>query len=263
MALAWEIDVKYEELISLKDRDKNSAQPIPILTCPSVNVGLSIPLAKRFYQFELHGNLTFEEWSRLEIGPRILQNAANIGVSYLTNREIEEFQRSAGKSKTRIEQLYQDRFYLLVSKDHPLAQRQSVTPAELYDEQLAMVTNFSLGANSQPLGDIRHNCTRIISYPNIFVMKQAILQENMVGILTGYAIYHGRGIDPAQYRIIPLHELEMENLIFICLLRCNDRHLRYQERILVTCIKDYFLELPDTPLPGTGVIRPTSQDGGF
>lgn len=243
MALAWEIDVKYEALLSLKTRENSQTQPITVLMSPSVNVGLAIPLSKQFYRFELHGNLAFEEWPGLEIGPRILQNTANVGVSYLSASELESFQKEADKHTVHVEPLFPDRFYLLVGSEHPLARREAVNISEVKDERLAIVTRFCANTGDLLWRELFRSCAQMVSYPNIFTMKQAVRTQGMVGILTGYSIHADSGTAGEGLCTIPIHMNFAVNQISIYLIHREDRSLRYQERILVTCIKEYFQEV--------------------
>ena len=240
MALAWEIDVKYEELLSLKNQENSPAQPINVLLSPSVNVGLAIPLSKQFYQFELRGNLAFEEWPGLEVGPRIIQNAANIGVAYLSAAELEVFRKDADRSKVNIEPLLQDKFYLIVSKKHWLTGREKIHLSEINDERLAIVTSFCSNTGDPLWRALARSSSRTISYPNISAMKQAVQTQGMIGILTGYAIHGDGGVDPAQFSAIPIEMDASPNRIWIYLIRRGDRSLRYQEKVLVSCIQEHF-----------------------
>lgn len=248
MALAWQIDIKYEELLSLKNHSTSNARPIPLLVCPSVNIGLSVPLSQRFYQFELRGNLVFEEFSRLDIYFYILQNSANMGVTYLTPADIARFALESEANHIRVTPLLRDRFYLFVSSSHPLARRTSVTMEDIHGECLAYVTNFRTYDSDKLFGALERNCARIVSFPDAFLMKQAILEQQMVGLLAGYAIAYSGSFSPSQYCAVPIDVPEKDNQIDICLICRTSRELRYQERILASCIEAYFQELPPPPL---------------
>lgn len=238
MALAWEINVKYEELLSLKSRQDSRARPVRVLMSPSINAMLSIPLCKRFYQFGLRGDLIFEECPTLEVSSNIIQNTANIGISYLTPLALDRFYKENDPSRVQARELLRDRFYLLVAKDHPLAGHDHVSVGDISDEWLATVTNFQSNDKYQSLGAWLRGFSRFISYPNIAVMKQAVLQQNMIGILTGGLICCDGSFDSARFQAIPICSAEGENQISVYLMCSADRSLRYQERILITCIED-------------------------
>lgn len=247
MALAWEIDVKYEELLHLKDRDKHTAQPIPVLMAPSVNTGLALPLAGEFYRNEPHATLVFEELPRLEVGPRIIKSVANLGLTYLTTDEICRFQTTADKHKVSITPLFTDHFYLFVRRDHYLANRTCVDVKEVYDENLATATNFRISESGLLLHSLSANSFRFTSYPSIPLIKQAVMEQNMVAILTGYAIAADNSAALRNCRAVRLEGLDGENLLQICLLRRSSRNLRYPERVLLKCIEGYFERLSPPP----------------
>ena len=59
LVLAWEINLKYEELLSLKQRSTQEAPTIRLLLPPSVGSCLPVLLTNEFYQYDLRGNLAF------------------------------------------------------------------------------------------------------------------------------------------------------------------------------------------------------------
>ena len=125
---------------------------------------------------------------------------------------------------------------------------------DIYGECLAYVTNFRMYDSDKLFGALERNCARIVSFPDTFLMKQAILEQQMVGVLAGYAIAYSGNLSPAQYRAVPIDVPEQDNQIDVCLICRASRELRYQERILVNCIETYFQELPPPPAAdGPGV----------
>ncbi len=149
MELSQEIDAQYEELLGLKRHAENSAQPIPILVCPDINTGLPVPLAGRFYAHELQGGLIVEELPRTEIGPRLAQGAANIGVACLTEPELRQLLTGADSSQLHVKRLCADRLYLFVHGEHRLAQRAGVALADLPASALPARSRPSRGSRGE------------------------------------------------------------------------------------------------------------------
>lgn len=114
--LAWEINVRYEELKSLSRQEEDGTQPIRVLMSPSINAGLALPLSRQFYEFDLRGDLTIEEHPSTDIGPLIARNEANIGVAHLTQPMVEAFRCQSGDT-VGAEVLYQDHSCLVVPPD--------------------------------------------------------------------------------------------------------------------------------------------------
>jgi DNA-binding transcriptional LysR family regulator len=240
MALAWEIEVKYEELLTLKDRQVNAAPPIVVSLAPSVNIGASIPLMERFCANDTHSTLIFEEHPRLDVCHQILQNNANIGVTYLKPEDIQSLSHVAEKNKVIIKPMLEDRFYLVANKKHPLASRAQVSLSELYDESLAMATPFRVATDNKTFASLNRGCSRITSFPTIHMIKDAILEQNMVSILTGFAIYRDTNYSPDNFGVVELTDLDSSNDFQVCVLYKNSKTMRYPERILLRCVEEYF-----------------------
>ena len=239
MELAWEIDVKYEELLSLKGC-RETAQSIAIPMSPNVNTGLSVPLSLAYRRFELRGDLTLDECSSMEVYARICSRGANIGVTYLSDYEFQQIKEEAAGNGIETELLYEDRLYLLTAADHPLAAVPCVDICELRNERLAMVTSFQSELNQQFFKDLVLDCSAVF-FPNITTMCHAVLEQGMVGLLTGYTICSNINYYKGNYRIIPINITGSAQRSSIYLIHRRDRSLRYQERVLLSCIKEYFV----------------------
>lgn len=248
MALAWEIGVKYEELLHLKDRKTNASLPIVVPLAPSINVGACLPIMERFYATDTNSTLIFDECPRLDIGTQIIQNNANIGITYLRPDEVAGLAELYEKNKINTKILFRDKFYLAVSKRHHLAGRTSVTLGELYDERLAMATVFRVAADTKMLASLNRNSTRLTSFPMIHMIKEAILEQDMAAILTGYALANDLCYTADAFRILELTEMDSENAWDVCLLYRAQKNLRYPEKTLLLCIEEYFEQL-NMPLP--------------
>ena len=237
MALAWEINVKYEELLVLKQHSAGGSPAITLVMCPAIALRLSIPLLERFSPFDLRANLTFEEVPSEKVGKRILENAANIGITYLSEDEICSLEQSSDRVRLDIERLLPDEICLLTAKDHPMANREFVDAQEILGEWLATGKKLK---NDKVLGDLRSHCKHVTSFSNLDVMCQAILEQGMVGFAPKFTAASDSVIDLSRFCMVPLRNTPRENKMFICLVLCHGRNLRYQERILVSCIREYF-----------------------
>jgi len=242
MLLAWEIDVKYEELLSLKDH-RDNIQTIAIPMSPSVNAGLSVPLSRMYSRYELHGDISLDEYPPLEVYVRVKSKAANIGVTYFSDQELLQIQADADQNKIQIEKLYQDKLYLLVPGTHWIASRQSVSAGELTNERLAIVTGFQTDLNNQLFRELTAG-GHFMFFPNIAVMRQAVYEQNMVGLVTGYSIRSNYAAVKDDCHITPVCTNDRQWSVSIYLIHRCDRSLRYQERVLVASIKEHFRTCP-------------------
>lgn len=249
LTLAREIDIKAEELRSLATWEWTRAQPISFLITPGAATGAAGELARLYYRFALHGDLTFEEWPRLDIPQHILQRSANLGLTFLTQKELSGLTQRLEPQGVTVMPMHTTRFYLLLRKDHPIAQRGYVVPEDFRTEWFCFVTGCSTSGQGSLFSSISRDCRHLSSVTNFTVLHSLIRQENMVGIMTWYTHCAGGFYAPEELAAVPLPaELEPGN-VFLCLFYRNIQQLRYQERILVSCVEEYFhsLLLPEAP----------------
>lgn len=238
MTLAWEINVKYEELIALRDRASGGAPAVTMLLCPALG-GFSLPLSEKFYQFDLHGNLTYEEVSSSVLGNRIVENVANIGIAYLTEQEAQEIEK---RGELNVERLLRDEICLLVPAGHRLAEQDKVDLEELEEERL--VTAAKKLSDDKVLGNYQSKCKRITAVSSQMMARRAVLEQNMVSFMPKFVAEKSVMREfPEQYRLLKLKDTPRKNELFICLLTCKNRNLRYQERILAVCVRELFQAL--------------------
>lgn len=242
LSLIWEILSRYEEIQGLGGAD-TSRRPVPILLSPTINEALSLPLSRRFLEREPEGNLEFHTEVGDEIGSRILNNDGNIGVTYYTQRHLEEYRAIASKYQVEVEVLCRDRLYLLMRQDHPLAGRRSISVDELCDLNFAILDHFNTQEDSIAQPRYLGHGNRYTTFPNVTLLKRAVCRENVVTILGGYAIQHG--CEGCQEKLvgIPLTGTREENCILMCLIHRPDPCVRYQEKVAIQCIKEHFASL--------------------
>ena len=112
----------------------------------------------------------------------------------------------------------------------------------------AILAHFNTYENSIAYVKQLGVCNRYTTFPNLSLIRQAVLTQNMATILSGYAIQHGLTSDLDQLKRIALKGTRYENEIIMCLIHRSDSSIRFQEKVLIHCIKDYFsqLELPNS-----------------
>ena len=272
LTLGGEIHVRFEELLRLKSGVSGSIDPIHILCAPSINLGAALPLAQRFYQFFNYGTLVFEECPRLEILPQILQRLTNIGITYLTEEDAKRLEIPLAHEQIYLKLLYRDRFYAFLPPDSPLGTQEVVDVHRLCEENVAVATNFRFIPDREHINllDVGQSCFpsdgnspsllfdaavsrqyrsagRFTSFPNIRIVKRAVEEQKMVSILTGYAICEDQGYPWNRACIRPLSGIEGQGKINIYVCYRTEQRLRYQERIILSCIEEYFSALTPPP----------------
>ena len=256
MSLAWEINVKYDELLSLKQWSIDGSQTISLLLAPSLLPVLSIPLTQRFHKFGVRGNLSFAECFSREIGPRLIKGTANIGVAYLTAQELLQFQREAEGRHIATRRLLETRILLLAGTGHPFASLESVTMDMVCGQRLATAKGVR---NDAILGSAKLSCPKITNFSDISLVVQAVAEQNMVAFLPEFTILSMDCAQISSYKVLPAVETQEENRLFLCLLYQQESRLRYQERLLLSCIRektgDFLKQHPEFTIH--------SQEGNF
>lgn len=247
LSLAWEISAKFEEVRGLGRQSKMVAEPVALLASPSINCSLALPLSKAFLESEPYGTLVFNESTGSEVGPRIIQNEASLGLTYYTADVREEFRATAAKYKIQVKKVFHDHLYLLMRRDHPLAGRREVSAQVLADEHLAMLPHFLTNSGTSLLTTSLQQAGRFTTFSNTNLVKQAVAEQNMVSVLSGYAIGYDRAFPPDQYRAALLTGLHGENEMSLCLIHRSNGNLRYLEKVALKCIESHFAQLLPPP----------------
>lgn len=238
LVLAWEINLKYEELLSLKQRSSGDDPTICLLLPPSVGSCLPTILSQEFYQYELRGNLTFEECISVAVGREILKGPANLGLAYLTEENIAQLRSDPSCVELQIQCLLSDHIYLIVAKSHRLSSLREADITGLYGERLATAKSVS---NDAILGQVLSHWHKVTQFNDVALLKQAVLELGMICFLPRYTILsEGDWFDAAQFSVIPVRNTQRPNRLSLCLLHRPEEMLSYQEKILRICILDYF-----------------------
>lgn len=247
LALAWEISSCYEEAKQLSGKHTQERAPVCLVSSPSINCALALPLSQAFFAVEPEGDLIFHEASGNQVGASVIQNDANIGLTYFQESSLNEYNEIAKKYQIRVTKVFPDHFYLLVRHDNPLACRTTIDLNDLHDMDFAMLSYFSTRVEALIFTKSMQGSNRFTTFSNIPLIKQAIAEQNMVTTLSGYAIHYDDSVDSRQFRAILLTGLAGENQMDLCLIHRGSHNLRYEEQSLLKCIQDYFRKLPPPP----------------
>lgn len=251
LALIMEIEQRMEEIRQLGSQVHLQNRTVPVISSPTILSGLTLPLHKAFLEAVPSGNLSFFSVSGEEVGTKIIKNEGHIGLTYFSRQTLSDYRMVAAKYCIQVEALFPDRFYLLAPKDHPLAKYSSIHCKELEGLNFARLPSYNssegLLAHLTIFGSGNHYTT----FPDIALIKKAVLTQGMVAVLSGYAIYHDHSCDNSQMKVIQLTGTPVENEMKVCLIHSSDGDLRYQEKLAIQCIKEYFQGLPPLPFaPG-------------
>jgi DNA-binding transcriptional LysR family regulator len=247
LSLAWDINVKFEEIEKLKEQYKKASQPVIVITSPSISCGLSNPSSKLMLEAEPFANLVFEDFSGEQIGAKIIQNVASIGLTYYVKEGLSEYQLAAGKYNIQVKKMFSDHLYLLARGDHPLAKRETVDVTEISGENMAMLSHFRSNMNNTLVPRYLWEKNRATTFSSVPLIKSAIARHNMLSILSGYAIHYSHNPSQSDYRAVLLTTPTGENKMSLCLIHHGNRSLGYLEKVMISCVEDYFSSIMPPP----------------
>lgn len=237
LELLWEVNVTYEELLRIKKREANDAPVIAVLCAPSISMRLAIPITAHFSEFKVYGNLVFFDLASELICEQVLENNAYLGLTYLTEQEIRALEQDSHKQKLHIEKLLEDELCAVVSCSHRLANREYLEAQDLSGESFA---SAAPARRDKILGDFAFQHSQVTRFSSLDDMCQAVVRYGLVGFASKFFGDCGDEDTNKGYKLIPLRKTENENKMYICLVTCKNRNLRYQENILVSCIYEFF-----------------------
>lgn len=242
LALIWEINASLDKINAIKNQ--NSVMfSVPIIISPIIHSALALPLNKLFEGKEPNGNLQFHVIIGDEIGARIIKGEANIGLTYFPMESAENFRMIASKYRIHVEKVLSDYFYLMMRKDHPLAQRTRVNIEEIKYCDFAMLAHFNSAESFAAYLRNSGEGNRYTTFPNMTLIKKAVLEQNMIAITSGYAAIYACDAMDEPLRIVRLSGEWNEVGLSMYLIHRHESDIYSQEKIAINCIKKYFEDI--------------------
>ena len=245
LALVSEIEQCMERISGLRNQAQTYEPPVTIITSPTICSGLTLPVYQAFTEKEPTGTLFFHATSGEEVGAKLIKNEGRIGLTYFNEATLSSYKTIAEKYFIETDILYKDHFHLLVSKEHPLARYDSIPYQKLENLHFASLPCYG-----------RSNSPDLLSHPHLFSasnhyttfsdiasIKRAVVEQGMVAVLSGYAIQHNHSCDSSRLKSLRLEGFPVKNEMLLALIHRCDRDLRYQEKIAIQCIKEYFADI--------------------
>ncbi len=238
---------RYEDIQRLSGSSSSLAQTVHVISSPTINCALAVPLSRRFLESGANGNLVFHEITGSQVGNCLIQNESNIGLTYFMPSIRAEYAASAAKYQIEVKPLFHDHLYLVAAAGHPLAAHESLSLEELKGVDLALLSHFLNDETSIVFSRTFQSNNRCTTFSSIPQVKKAIVELNMLGILTGYAIHYDQSVDPSRLKAIRLVATRGQNDIDLCLIHHDNWQLHYMERVVIKCIESYFSQLSPPP----------------
>ena len=241
---AWDILSRWQEVMALGSDAEKRSLPVSILASPSIVCGLSLPLMHRYREKVPRGQLRFHEVVGMKVGPEIVQSNYNIGLTYFSPDGLEEFFSMAQKYQVQIKPVYDDKLYLVARRDHPILQQEAFDIMSLTNERLAILPQFLYSYSRIFYSQSMDPSNRITVYPNVPLIKNAVLRWNVLGIMSGYAATQDHSVDNSELSFMILPNQERENNMKLYLIHQRLSNLHQDEKIALDCIQEYFASLP-------------------
>ena len=168
----------------------------------------------------------------------ILQGNANICLFYVSDNEIDELRQEMEEQGLYVTPLYATEFCGIVKLDHPLAAHNVLTKEELSAYPIITATGFFSGGARFSRWASQH-CS-ITSVPNFYLLQSIMEQENMLGVGPAFTLAAANIYDPSRHKLLHFSEDLLSRRMHFCLIQREESYLRYQEKILINEILEYF-----------------------
>lgn len=247
IALIREVTAAYDEIKHMGRRIQEGNQAVKLLCSPSINCALSAPLSAAMERFPTPGDLFIAETTGMDVSAKILKNKFNIALTYFQPAAYDAYQNIAGKYQIQVSKLFSDHLYLLMRRDNPLSGSREIDRSTLTGQEFALLSHFTLTSDEIATTKPIEGRNRITVFSNVPLIKRAVLEQNMLSILSGYAIAYDTSVDGSLLSAVPLAGLDDANKLELCLIHREKQSLSPVEQYIVDFIKDYFSGL-DIPL---------------
>ena len=241
---AWDILSRWQDVIALGTDAEKRLLPVSILASPSIMCGLTLPLMHRYQEKVPRGQLRFHEVVGMKVGAEIVQSNYNIGLTYFSPDGLDDFSSMAQKYQVQITPVYDDKIYLIARRDHPIYRQKTVDIMSLTNERFAILPQFLYSYSRIFYSQSMDPSNRITVYPNVPLVKTAVLRWNVLGVMSGYAATQDHSVDNSELAFIPLPNQKRENTMKLYLIHQRLSNLHQSEKIALECIQEYFSSLP-------------------
>ena len=240
ITLARDIAAIYDEIKHLGRHPQSGRPSVKLLCSPSINCALAAPISSAMSGADGFGDLLIAETTGIEVSAKILQNEFNIALTYFGKPAYKAYKQVAEKYQIRVHTLFHDHLYLLMRHDNPLSGQKEIDRNRLRGKEFALLSHFTLSNDSiaSTKSIERHN--RITIFSNVPLIKRAVIEQDMLSILSGYAIQYDQSAEQQMFSAVPLVGLQDENEMDLCLIHREKNSLSPTEQYVVDFIKDYF-----------------------
>lgn len=239
LKLADSICMKYRQINLLGKEQEYDRRTVMVLINPSISGAMVFPLNRMIMEHEPYGILNFREYNGLDIGTKIIQGEASIGLTFMSGKEQRRYKSSAIKYNIKVRDMYSDQLYLLVRKDHPLAQEKSVSLEILKHEKLALLPHFLINCDIRMQTDWLQYFHHYTIFTNLYLVKRAVSEQNMISVLSGFSVMYDESFRSDGFQMVPINDLKHKNDLHLCMIHHCYKEMHPLEK------KAYHLVPPD------------------
>ena len=241
LTLARQICRSYEEIREIGHANRPDA--VTILVSTSVEAFLPEILEDRLPEIETPFSLRFLKKQYLAISNHMVNSECDLAVTHLRPEEMESLQKLAEKYDMQIKKLATDQLFLVVRPDHPLAGKSYIAVQDIQNMAIAGLQQYRDHTKSIAFEPRMGYSNRYTTLPNVRLVFQAVEEQNMAGILTGYAVHFENARRGRMLHPICLTDPQRSNELILCLIFRKTWAQTYAGKILLDCIQRSFADI--------------------
>lgn len=226
---------------------KGLSSPVTIHVSPSVESFLPALLADRLAEQGLPVLFRIQRERHMTLSQHIMNNQCDIAVTYINPHRQEHLMKISEKYGMQVKKLAEDHFYLVVRSDHPLAGRTEMPVQEVRNLELAGLQHYRENTHL-PIFEPRMGYTnRYTTLPSVHLILGAVKDQNMAGILNGFAVAYENSRLGKDFCLIRLTDPERDNKMILTLIYRNSWAQTQTGTILLNLIQSGLSALLSDP----------------
>lgn len=249
-AMAENIISSYNMMLQTFSTNSDPDKRVHFLGIPSICNYLSAFLVETLQNFNPQASIVIHETERKKIVGEIQDGIANIAVTTLDDCEVGNVQEQASRNGLEMRLIGKDKFYLCVRADYEKFSKRTVVDInELMEERYAAPTQYSNVANGTIFTDSFRKLNCVATLPNPELVKQAVLNCNIIAILSGRSLVNDPLIHSGALVAVPLTGFDVPNSINVYLLSRKRANLSQYEKVVYDAITGICEYVPSAQIP--------------
>jgi len=187
LAFAEDFMQKNDDLRHKLSSNSTMRRLISLIAYPSAGGVLGPPLSKRISEKFPDVSFILHDVSINKLLSTLYDGVSRIAIGADGEDQLSEYQ-NLGQDYV-FEKLFDDYFYMVVSKDSPYADRQLININDITEEHLVFA-HFYPSVNDAIWGPVIKRFSHFSVFGSNGVLKKAVLENNMIALMPGLALYN-------------------------------------------------------------------------